>query len=109
MQSTEEIEGIIKSISKSMVSLAYFLEEKSDEALRVRKSMSESSESINTIKNQIRTVAGLSEEISTLIGEQEEAVNIVKKHVLEMNKSIESFSSVFRELEKVFTTQKCYQ
>ncbi|WP_457621895.1 methyl-accepting chemotaxis protein [Persephonella sp.] len=100
MQSTEEIEGIIKSISKSMVSLAYFLEEKSDEALMVRKSMSESSESINRIKNQIKKVAGLSEEISTLIGEQEEAVNTVKKHVLEMNKSIESFSTVFRELEK---------
>jgi len=99
MQSTEEIEGIIKSISKSMVSLAYLLEEKSDKALKVRKSMSQSSESINTIKNQIREVADLSEEISTLIGEQEEAVNTVKNHILEMNRSVENFSTVFKELE----------
>ncbi|WP_457623464.1 methyl-accepting chemotaxis protein [Persephonella sp.] len=100
MQSTEEIESIIKSLSKSMVELAYNLEDKSEEAIRVRKSMAESSESIDVIKNQIKTIAGLSEEISSLVGEQEEAVNTVKNHVLEMNKSIEGFTYVFKELEK---------
>ncbi|WP_457641142.1 methyl-accepting chemotaxis protein [Persephonella sp.] len=106
MQSTEEIEEIVKNISKSMVSLSYNLEERSQEALKVKKGMSKSGESINIIKDQIKTISELSEGISNLVEDQEEAVNTVKNHLFNMNKSINSFSTVFKELEdSIYSTK----
>ncbi len=99
-KATEQIEDTVVSISKSIEIVAKQLQEKSERAVEVQKLMESSGYTVEEIKENIKTITGIAEEIILLVEEQEESLNIVKEEIIDLSQSVERSELVFRQVEK---------
>ncbi len=99
-RATEEIEDTVVSISRSMELIAKQLQEKSERAVEVQKLMESSGYTVEEIKENIKTITGISEEIILLVEEQEGSLNILKEEIIDLSKKVEKSELVFRQAEK---------
>ena len=100
VHSAQEIGNIVSSISSAIMNLANQLEEKANEAIKVKDAMHHSGEKINEIRKQVIDITNAIMEITKLIGIQSKALDNVEKDVKTINEGMHSFKGVFSELER---------
>ncbi len=100
VHSAQEIGNIVGSISSAILHLAEQLEKKADEAIKVKDAMHHSGEKINEIRKQVADITNAIMEITKLLGVQEKALFNVEKDVKTINSGMNSFKTVFLDLER---------
>ncbi len=79
--------------------LAKQLQEKSEKAVEVQKLMEASGNTVKEIKDSIKTITDIAQEIILLVEEQEESLNIVKDEIIQINSDFDRYSSAFKQIE----------
>ncbi|WP_297473711.1 methyl-accepting chemotaxis protein [Persephonella sp.] len=98
-RATEEVEDTVATISRTMELLAKQLQEKSEKAIEVQKLMEASGSTVKEIKDSIKTITDIAQEIILLVEEQEESLNIVKDEIIQINSNFDRYSSAFKQIE----------
>ena len=98
-KATEEVEDTVVSISRTMDLLAKQLQEKSEKAVEVQKLMEASGNTVKEIKDSIKMITDIAQEIILLVEEQEESLNIVKDEIIQINSDFDRYSSAFKQIE----------
>ena len=98
-RATEEVEDTVVSISRTMDLLAKQLQEKSEKAVEVQKLMEASGNTVKEIKDSIKMITDIAQEIMLLVEEQEESLNIVKDEIIQINSDFDRYSSAFKQIE----------
>lgn len=98
-RATEEIEDTVNSISNSMKNFAKQLQKKSEKAAEVQKLMEFSGYTTKVVKNNIKMITDIAEEIVLLVEEQEESLNIIKEEIIDLNRNVEMYRLKFKHVE----------
>ncbi|WP_029521979.1 methyl-accepting chemotaxis protein [Persephonella sp. KM09-Lau-8] len=100
-KSTVEITQIIDSISQSMKELAAQLSQKADRAINVQKLMESSGENVSKMKKSVQLITGMTGEISQLIDEEEETLDLMKNEIINLSRETEKFDHLFNLLKQI--------